>query len=74
MKAITIGIFLMASALILQNCALNQSGVGKSDAKGIRMTPQNLAEIKNVEWILQKMVQANQKIVLHLRSLILGET
>ena len=64
MKAITIGIFLMASALILQNCALSQPGVGKTDAKGIRMTLQNLAEIKNVEWILQKMVQANKKIVL----------
>lgn len=64
MKAIIMGIFLMASALILQNCASSQPGVGKSDAKGTRITPQNIAEIENIEWVLHRMIQADQNLAL----------
>ena len=64
MKAINIGIFLIAFALILQSCAGDQADVSKSDAKGIRMTPENIAEIENIEWTLNKMVKDKQDVAL----------
>jgi heat shock protein HslJ len=64
MKAIIVVIFLIAFALILQSCAGDQADVEKSDAKGIRMTPKNIAEIENIEWALNKMVQDEQDVAL----------
>ena len=70
MKTISVGIFIIVCALILQSCASGQPGAGQPGAKGTRMTSQNLSTIENAEWLLEKMVLDNQEIAMIKDSII----